>query len=38
MSLWKYEFVENLQILEVHMFTTDQLTGIVQVSSEMRPQ
>ena len=34
----KYEFVENLQILEVHMFTTDQLTGTVQVSSEMRPQ
>jgi len=37
-GLLKSEFVGDPQILEVHVFTTDQFTGTVQESSEMRPQ
>jgi len=37
-GLLKSQFVGDPQILEVHVFTTDQFTGTVQESSEMRPQ
>lgn len=36
--LLKSEFVGDPSILEVHVFTTDQFTGTVHESSEMKPQ
>ena len=35
--LLKSEFVGDPSILEVHVFTTDQFTGTVHESSEMKP-
>ncbi|XP_052069830.1 oxidized purine nucleoside triphosphate hydrolase-like isoform X2 [Mytilus californianus] len=37
-GLLKFEFVGDPQLLEVHVFTTEQFTGTVEESSEMRPE